>query len=230
MAPRNSTKSSEFQSTPPARGATTAKHSFFPMWGISIHAPREGGDETALCGLFQKPPISIHAPREGGDVTNARMYDNVMHFNPRPPRGGRRSTQALLSIIISDFNPRPPRGGRPHGDRRKVVLSGISIHAPREGGRLPLNAFGCLLYDFNPRPPRGGRRNLPVGALHLAAFQSTPPARGATQSSRRCSPPGSISIHAPREGGDINRLQQTHNDNDFNPRPPRGGRLPEKED
>ena len=33
---------------------------------ISIHAPREGGDhnvETILYGM----PISIHAPREGGD-------------------------------------------------------------------------------------------------------------------------------------------------------------------
>ena len=36
--------------------------------GISIHAPREGGDEQAgIFGLLFD--ISIHAPREGGDAT-----------------------------------------------------------------------------------------------------------------------------------------------------------------
>ena len=34
----------EFQSTPPARGATGAEHDLCPLLHISIHAPREGGD------------------------------------------------------------------------------------------------------------------------------------------------------------------------------------------
>ena len=34
----------EFQSTPPARGATVRYNDFPPMIMISIHAPREGGD------------------------------------------------------------------------------------------------------------------------------------------------------------------------------------------
>ena len=33
-----------FQSTPPARGATTKLDRWFRNIGISIHAPREGGD------------------------------------------------------------------------------------------------------------------------------------------------------------------------------------------
>ena len=36
--------------------------------GISIHAPREGGDAIAFRGASNKL-ISIHAPREGGDLT-----------------------------------------------------------------------------------------------------------------------------------------------------------------
>ena len=36
------------------------------MKGISIHAPREGGDNTG-CGSIFILRISIHAPREGGD-------------------------------------------------------------------------------------------------------------------------------------------------------------------
>ncbi len=34
---------------------------------ISIHAPREGGDDQARETAQQAPVISIHAPREGGD-------------------------------------------------------------------------------------------------------------------------------------------------------------------
>ena len=33
-----------------------------------------------------------------------------------------------------------------------------------------------------------------------------------------------ISIHAPREGGDLVQLAKNHHNHDFNPRPPRGGR------
>ena len=33
-----------FQSTPPARGATVPLASYIEKLGISIHAPREGGD------------------------------------------------------------------------------------------------------------------------------------------------------------------------------------------
>ena len=34
-----------------------------------------------------------------------------------------------------------------------------------------------------------------------------------------------ISIHAPREGGDRTQKKEQHKKKDFNPRPPRGGRL-----
>ena len=57
--------------------------------GISIHAPREGGDYAVI-----RPPktqsISIHAPREGGDFAILAASRHAGDFNPRPPRGGRR--------------------------------------------------------------------------------------------------------------------------------------------
>ena len=56
----------------------------------------------------------------------------------------------------------------------------ISIHAPREGGDLGLATL-------RPGQP---------------AFQSTPPARGATYYSGKQAQVQVISIHAPREGGD----------------------------
>ena len=44
MAARLTDRQKKFQSTPPARGATTADKAKGQFAFISIHAPREGGD------------------------------------------------------------------------------------------------------------------------------------------------------------------------------------------
>ena len=102
----------EFQSTPPARGATTP-----PMRNSWRHLH------------FNPRP-----PRGGRPLSAAKSYVSL-YFNPRPPRGGRRlriryvlavyrisihapregGDRALRmgSALVSNFNPRPPRGGRP---------------------------------------------------------------------------------------------------------------------
>ena len=41
---------------------------------ISIHAPREGGDKSALGGHLLIRYISIHAPREGGDMPVEQLH------------------------------------------------------------------------------------------------------------------------------------------------------------
>ena len=61
----------------------------------------------------------------------------------------------------------------------------ISIHAPREGGD---SAKGTI-------------------ASNVGAFQSTPPARGATAVGNGLLNAAVISIHAPREGGDSKDAQ-----------------------
>ena len=145
----------------------------------------------------------------------------------------------------------------------------ISIHAPREGGDLLDPHLIHLHSYFNPRPPRGGRLFCNICACAFWLFQSTPPARGATLDSEypqlkgkqfQSTPPARgatiprhtpqhpvpISIHAPREGGDVCgvypavcqriSIHAPREGGDwafpvslgqllyFNPRPPRGGR------
>ena len=53
---------------------------------ISIHAPREGGDETTVY-KGQENTISIHAPREGGDHYLFR-YPWMIHISIHAPREG----------------------------------------------------------------------------------------------------------------------------------------------
>ena len=52
--------------------------------------PREGGDRKDKRPLRVFIGISIHAPREGGDGANGGRSKWTLYFNPRPPRGGRR--------------------------------------------------------------------------------------------------------------------------------------------
>ena len=78
----------------------------------------------------------------------------------------------------------------------------ISIHAPREGGDATTATHAHARSYFNPRPPRGGRHFSTVASMVFDIFQSTPPARGATEGDVRDNRTNGISIHAPREGGD----------------------------
>ena len=190
-----------FQSTPPARGATLRRQ--------RDHRP----------GL-----VSIHAPRTGGDGQHRTRYLLIARFQSTPPARGATLTLLLTRAYPKSFNPRPPHGGRLHGYFHGISFNFVSIHAPRtggdrrrqtgraldrcfnprppHGGRRRLDAQVKRLDRFNPRPPHGGRPRAPIMSGIQVAFQSTPPARGAT--------PGVVTRKI-----SIDR---------FNPRPPHGGR------
>ena len=148
--------------------------------------------------------ISIHAPREGGDPTAERDVTSKEISIHAPREGG----DVIVIHILS---------------RSQI----ISIHAPREGGDHVLIGVELQQQDFNPRPPRGGRLRNPCIDTATEEFQSTPPARGATDRGASYQCRRTISIHAPREGGDHLTLEKFCTTPHFNPRPPRGGRLNE---
>ena len=106
--------------------------------------------------------------------------------------------------------------------------STISIHAPREGGdsqadEVPNIAlrfqstppgWGATLVTiekrkisdyFNPRPPRGGRLARYRQSFHgNTDFNPRPPRGGRHRGGGGGHVSAEISIHAPREGGDLN--------------------------
>ena len=100
---------------------------------ISIHAPREGGDEVT--GVIQVIPctISIHAPREGGDEvqSDAGAEDKVFQSTP-PARGATR--RSCAGLCYEKFQSTPPARGATRRLWRRHGSGAISIHAPREGG------------------------------------------------------------------------------------------------
>ena len=169
--------------------------------------------------------ISIHALREEGDCSAGSAPSAHHNFNPRPPRGG-RPAELFHSTANEVFQSTPSarRATPPTAERESIML--ISIHTLREEGDCD---HGCA-------------------AASVWRFQSTPSARRATGRSRAEAVRGHISIHALREEGDNKsrcqctkhrkfqstpsarrathcRLLFTLIFTNFNPRPPRGGRL-----
>ena len=216
----------DFNPRPPRRGRLDKDTVVNSILLISIHAPREGGDGVpdrrkqgannfnprpprrgrpfptrtngVVCRFQSTPPakgatmfstgraitflISIHAPREGGDAGGNVFSTAHFYFNPRPPRRGRPSFEQSENAK-SHFNPRPPRRGRPLCRHCQPSCS--------------------MLFQSTP-PAKGATISAPL-IFVISLFQSTPPAKGATDYPQQRQAAGDISIHAPREGGDISR-------------------------
>ena len=125
---------------------------------ISIHAPRAGRDSPTCSTRTAPPTISIHAPRAGRDLSPRCPRPQADNFNPRAPCGARPGVGCSPLMSSSFQSTRPVRGAtiagsisnstwkfqstRPVRGRDKdavtsVILSFISIHAPRAGARPP---------------------------------------------------------------------------------------------
>ena len=147
--------------------------------------------------------ISIHALRGEGDNRPDRQHTNAQVY----------------------FNPRPPWGGRPTKNTNERANNTISIHALRGEGDARRSYHGNDNYNFNPRPPWGGRLLGFFMRTRLKIFQSTPSVGRATVFYRTHRRKLVISIHALRGEGDKGKSAHCVRDKqNFNPRPPWGGR------
>ena len=126
---------SRFQSTPPRGGRPYAQQHPALSVGISIHAPREGGDDDVSHLIHSLVIISIHAPREGGDSSRTFCYPTkyeiisihapregggiivicyligMIVFQSTPPARGGDEYEWDGTEVSNDFNPRPPARG-----------------------------------------------------------------------------------------------------------------------
>ena len=144
-----------FQSTRPARGATSSSCSARHCNAVSIHAPRAGRDGIAL-EHYDPATVSIHAPRAGRDtVDQARVA--VFAVSIHAPRAGRDGRSGSTSSARGKFQSTRPARGATSSNGISGSSTTVSIHAPR-AGRDPascsqLTSSVC----FNPRAPRGAR-------------------------------------------------------------------------
>ena len=150
------------------------------MHKISIHAPCTGSDENLL-HTVRDYIISIHAPCTGSDATAARKPGLHTNFNPRSLHGERRCSGAgsIQNSLFQSTLPARGATGSPGGMRGR---GGISIHAPCTGSDLCRLSCLLKLLNFNPRSLHGERPATDAATLGALLFQSTLPARGATNS------------------------------------------------
>ena len=174
--------------------------------------------------------ISIHAPRVGGDITDVSLCRRPDNFNPRPPCGGRpcparrrkrrwefQSTPPVWGAtllaegqedILRHFNPRPPCGGRLRCSLSPWRWTPFQSTPPVWGATPPSGALRPPAH-FNPRPPCGGRplteRSRRSSDIY---FNPRPPCGGRPVRSPPPDRTSSISIHAPRVGGDYSIRQR----------------------
>ena len=166
-----------FQSTLPARGATT----------FVVHA--------------QKSNISIHAPRTGSDALYFPRIAFARYFNPRSPHGERPSGQPEPPAA-SNFNPRSPHGERRSARTSPDVTFPFQPTLPARGATLEGDSRDRGPGHFNPRSPHGERPTIQRYTEYLGEFQPTLPARGATRMLDNQIARTFISTHAPRTGSD----------------------------
>ena len=126
-----------FQSTLPARGATTSDSS-----GLS----RRSLFQSTLPARGATPNINDDGGFSG-------------YFNPRSPRG-ERPMPAYTSPPPELFQSTLPARGATDGVKKLTYSPEISIHAPREGSDVAVLYAGTAYGHFNPRSPRGERPDL----------------------------------------------------------------------
>ena len=163
--------------------------------------PARGATAIACLRLRPRLPFQSTLPARGATERRPRG-GTIIVISIHAPRTGSDCEARTTSISGCYFNPRSP-----HGERLR----------PNRYPRAPLY--------FNPRSPHGERPNASQGYVTTLLFQSTLPARGATQAQlfrlrlqvhfNPRSPHGErpdlrrgggaapgISIHAPRTGSD----------------------------
>ena len=108
MGQNDSTFWAEFLSTLPARGATDDLLPSPDFHFLFLSTLPARGATVGLVPLFGHELISIHAPREGSDDTGSLPTLPGTHFYPRSPRGERPVTVCVLpkSLEISIHAPR----------------------------------------------------------------------------------------------------------------------------
>ena len=216
-----------FQSTLPARGATSLRLTRAKATSFQSTLPARGATHPNVYWL-RPPAISIHAPRTGSDGAVVGAIVCSVYFNPRSPHGERPDTRWFHDYIygfqstlpargatralrrghlrVCHFNPRSPHGERRWKTNDCFAVGKFQSTLPARGATRSALGITRKQADFNPRSPHGERPLTVFFPTCGKLFQSTLPARGATNIILLCSPLITISIHAPRTGSDPNYI------------------------
>ena len=191
-----------FQSTLPARGATTPEERKRVQDAFQSTLPARGATYVTRDELNTLTFQSTLPARGATEPASGRVRQGH-YFNPRSPHGERPARKAASAKAVETFQSTLPARGATARFRAAIDRNRISIHAPRTGSDVFADCNIRRVTHFNPRSPHGERPCLHFRRRVSDLFQSTLPARGATDTARGI----------------------TYDSTDFNPRSPHGERL-----
>ena len=148
-----------------------------------------------------------------------------MLFQSTLPARGATRLLALARFSMSDFNPRSPHGERPKVAQFNFYGQHFKPRSPH-GERRPILTRQRVTPPFQSTLPARGATESSISPSTCHTFQSTLPARGATNQAPGTPGGTEISIHAPRTGSDKTYVCNERDNIDFNPRSPHGERHP----
>ena len=141
--------------------------------------PPRGGRQGRHGGLVGGQGISIHAPREGGDAFSTPTVMPGGIFQSTPPARGATRIQ-LHGLLRRVFQSTPPARGATAGLISSALRSTFQSTPPARGATLQAVVGGQVDVISIPAPREGGDDGLQLVFVQVFEFQSTPPARGAT--------------------------------------------------
>ena len=172
-----------------------AERNFNPR---SPHGERpERLDAGLMEQLFQST-----LPARGATESRTPYASGAQDFNPRSPHGERRHRHPCCGGAVP-ISIHAPRTGSDKNERENTPWEDISIHAPRTGSDKRRSAWRFSVRPFQSTLPARGATDGTRVLKSYRTFQSTLPARGATEPAHQESHGAAvISIHAPRTGSD----------------------------
>ncbi len=212
-----------FQSTRPARGATSI--SGFIFVSCACFNPRAPHGARRASGLRCTPAAGFNPRAPHGARRLHRAPSCSSHgFNPRAPHGARLMRVSSASAQLRFQSTRPARGATSASS--DCVVSNLTFQSTRPArGATNGKCYGLIGGVVSIHAPRTGRDvMLPFLCCLRVEFQSTRPARGATAVARSTGHVHGVSIHAPRTGRDGATEQSARHRERFNPRAPHGAR------
>ena len=192
-----------FQSTPPARGATQdGQYSGQHHAKFQSTPPARGA--TMIWMIRQVELVFQSTPPARGATPRVAAHGPIHAFQSTPPARGATCPPGSGQKRRTNISIHAPREGGDSGAGKDMIRQIISIHAPREGGDVPVMYLPSRLPVFQSTPPARGATLRPAAAPAPASyFNPRPPRGGRLLGCGLGVVLRQISIHAPREGGDL---------------------------
>jgi len=145
---------------------------------VSIHAPRAGRDTTRATRLLIRGKFQSTRPARGATTALRTATHLQMFQSTRPARGATRLVDFQCGQLCVSIH--APRAGRDAAIGFDSTTDHVSIHAPRAGRDRPWPTVGPRPRPFQSTRPARGATNVRDDGPDCGVFQSTRPARGAT--------------------------------------------------